>query len=106
MRIGKVKPSGRRVICTLLKLGPDLTGPSGLTFPILTMTPVKDSFYLGHIFQSVEDKVSCVIHVTRSVSSIFERIVAHSDQTKILITDSRGSGLDRYNEIVCISMSQ
>ena len=45
MRIGKVEPSGRPVIWTSLKLGPDLTGnPSGSTFPILTMTPWKILF--------------------------------------------------------------
>ena len=45
MRIGKVEPSGRPVIWTSLKLGPNLTGhPSGSTFPTLTMTPWKILF--------------------------------------------------------------
>ena len=45
MRIEKVEPSGRPVIWTSLKLGPDLTGhPSGSTFPILTMTQWKILF--------------------------------------------------------------
>ena len=45
MSIGKVEPSGRPVIWTSLKLGPDLTGhPSGSTFPILTMTLWKILF--------------------------------------------------------------
>ena len=46
MRIGKVEPSGRPVIWSSLKLGPDLTGhPSGSTFPILTMTLWKILFF-------------------------------------------------------------
>ena len=50
MRIGKVEPSGRPVIWTSLKLGPDLTGhPSGSTFPILTMTPWKILFVLFYL---------------------------------------------------------
>ena len=49
MRIGKVEPSGRPVIWTSLKLGPDLIGhPSGSTFPILTMTPWKILFMNLH----------------------------------------------------------
>ena len=45
VRIGKVELSGRPVIWTSLKLGPDQTGhPSGSTFPILTMTPWKILF--------------------------------------------------------------
>ena len=47
MRIGKVKPSGRPVVWTSLKLGPDLTGlPSDSNFPILTMTPWKIIFLM------------------------------------------------------------
>ena len=54
MRIGKVEPSGRPVIWTSLKLGPDLTGhPSGSTFPILTMTPWKILFiFVGGVILS------------------------------------------------------
>ena len=51
VRIRKVEPSGRPVIWTSLKLGPDLTGhPSCSTLPILTMTPWKILFVIFIFF--------------------------------------------------------
>ena len=63
-RIGKVEPSGRPVIWTSLKLGPDLTGhPSGSTFPIFTMTPWKILFI-------------CFIALNASLCSSLEHVLA------------------------------